>query len=338
MAIDWKILGAPGADNALLVTVDSGQSHDRLLFDCGEGCLSNLKPSEIQGIDHLFFSHFHMDHVSGFDTFFRHNYNRPDVPVQVWGPEGTLEILANRFRSFTWNLHADQPGEWIVRETKGNLIRGARFLTREAFDAAHDLPEVHVDSSAILRETEFTVESRPLPHHTMFSNAYLIRQSDSHNVSPEALASSGLKPGPWLQSLNMPSPEDTLVKVDGTEHRLGDLRDKLLLTTAGKSLAYLTDFCLEPSSQGWSDVATWLNDCDTLVCECQYAQSDSSLALRNGHMTADRVGQLANEASVKELVLLHLSRRYSEKGWAGMQNEAAAQFPGASFPPDWNIG
>ena len=42
MAIDWKILGAPGADNALLVTVDSGQSYDRLLFDCGEGCLSSL--------------------------------------------------------------------------------------------------------------------------------------------------------------------------------------------------------------------------------------------------------------------------------------------------------
>ena len=147
-----------------------------------------------------------------------------------------------------------------------------------------------------------------------------------------------MNPGPSLQSLNRLSPPETLVEVDGNEHRLGDLRDKLLVTTAGKSLAYLTDFCLEPDSQDWADIATWLNDCDTLVCECQYAQSDSALALRNGHMTADRVGQLANEAGVKELVLQHLSRRYSEEEWAGMKDEAADQFPETSFPPDWNIG
>ena len=93
MAIDYQILGEPGRDNALLATVDSGQSVHRLLFDCGEGCLSALSVSQIAEIECLFFSHFHMDHVAGFDSFARVNWNRPDRPVQVFGPPGTIEII-----------------------------------------------------------------------------------------------------------------------------------------------------------------------------------------------------------------------------------------------------
>jgi len=337
MAIDWKILGAPGADNALLVTVDSGHSQDCLLFDCGEGCLTSLKPSEIQAIEHLFFSHFHMDHVSGFDTFFRHNYNRPNVPVQVWGPRGTLEILSNRFRSFTWNLHSDQPGEWIVRESEGTTIRGARFFTKEAFANRHDLPEVTLEETVILTDTGFSIECRPLQHHSISSNAYRTQESDRRNVSPEALATSGLTPGPWLQNLTSANSDETVLEIEATQHRLGDLRDSLLVTTSGESLAYLTDFCLEPNSQDWVDVTHWLHNCDTLICECQYAEGDSALALRNGHMTADRIGQLASDAGVKQLVLQHLSRRYSIEEWSDMKKEALAHFPKTSFPPNWNI-
>jgi ribonuclease Z len=42
MSISFRILGKAGGDNALLVQLDSGQAIQRLLFDCGEGCLSEL--------------------------------------------------------------------------------------------------------------------------------------------------------------------------------------------------------------------------------------------------------------------------------------------------------
>ena len=337
MAIDWKILGAPGADNSLLVTVDSGHASSRLLFDCGEGCLNSLKPSEIQSIKHLFFSHYHMDHVSGFDTFFRHNYNRPEIPVQVWGPRGSIEILSNRFRSFTWNLHADQPGEWIVRETEKDSVQGARFFTREAFTSVHHLPTVLIKSGAILSEQEFSVTYLSLPHHNIDSSAYLVRENDRINVSTQALASSGLIPGPWLQHLTDSSPDRDFVEVNGKSLAIGELRHDLLQTSPGLSLAYLTDFCIEPNTRDWSEVVEWIGGTNTLICECQYAASDASLAKRNGHMTADRVGQLANEAGVDTLVLQHLSRRYNEVEWAKMKDEAENQFQGATFPPNWDI-
>ena len=86
MTIKANVLGAPGRDNSVYVEVDSGQSITRLLFDCGYGCIDSLAVSDIQSIDAVFFSHFHMDHISGFDALFRHNYNRDDQPFLCIGP------------------------------------------------------------------------------------------------------------------------------------------------------------------------------------------------------------------------------------------------------------
>lgn len=55
MTIAYEILGEPGRDNALLVTVDSGQSQHRLLFDCGEGCLGKIPVSQVQAVEAVFF-------------------------------------------------------------------------------------------------------------------------------------------------------------------------------------------------------------------------------------------------------------------------------------------
>jgi ribonuclease Z len=88
MSISHQILGQPGRDNALFVEINTGQSIHRLQFDCGEACLRDLPVSQIQAIDALLFSHFHIDHVAGFDAFLRSNYDRADRPVSIWGPAG----------------------------------------------------------------------------------------------------------------------------------------------------------------------------------------------------------------------------------------------------------
>ncbi|EDY19189.1 hypothetical protein CfE428DRAFT_3366 [Chthoniobacter flavus Ellin428] len=54
MSISFRILGKAGGDNALLVQIDSGQIVERLLFDCGDGCLTDVPFGDVQAIDHLF--------------------------------------------------------------------------------------------------------------------------------------------------------------------------------------------------------------------------------------------------------------------------------------------
>ncbi len=333
MSIREILLGNPGADNALLATVDTGQSLHRILFDCGEGCLNSLKQSEIQSIEHLCFSHFHMDHVSGFDTFFRHNYNRPDGPVQVWGPEHSVEVMGNRFRSFTWNLHKNQPGEWIICELRGEAIHGSRFRTREAFAEAHELPQKSLERRTLFSRPEFRIEVMALPHHTIQSLAYRIVESDRIKICPDALKRSGLNPGKWLQEITISDYEEgQMIEVDGQSLSLKKLREDLLTRSAGESIAYLTDFCIEKDTDAWQEAVEWLSGTDKLVVECQYHSRDQSLADRNGHMTATAVGRLAADSKVGQVMLMHLSRRYSQEEWAELLAEVQAEFPRASFP------
>ncbi|MEM9282054.1 MAG: MBL fold metallo-hydrolase [Verrucomicrobiota bacterium] len=337
MAIHWEILGAPGADNALLATVDSGQSVHRLLFDCGEGCLQSARPSVIQSIDHLCFSHLHMDHVAGFDTFFRHTYNRETPPIQIWGPGDTLERMAHRFRSFTWNLHEGQPGEWIVHSVEDTAIRSARFHTSEAFEQAHSLPDVPFQNHEVHRTSYFELEAHLLPHHNTPSLGYQLIEKPRVNIDPEALKRSGWQPGPWLQELIDPDTSRDRIEIDGSPHAIEKVRSLLLVTTPGESITYLTDFSVSPGSAEWASLVDWISGTELLVCECQYRHADELLARKNGHMTAKRVGELAAEARVGSLILHHLSRRYSMQEWIEMKQEAAAAFPKVAFSPAWSL-
>ncbi len=336
MAIEWKVLGRPGRDNALHVIVDSGQTRDSMLFDCGEGVLDDLRSAEVQAIAHLGFSHFHMDHVAGFDGFFRQNYNRPDVPVQVWGPPDTIGILEHRLRGFVWNLHADQPGEWIVREIGHERIGTARFFTREAYETTHRGPDRPAGGEAVFQSPHWTLECRLLPHGTIDSVGYRVVESPRRNIDVAALKEAGYVPGPWLKTVvNESSPVTEIVRIEGNLIPAEELRQRLLVSTPGESIAWLTDFRVEPGSAGWDGLVTWLSGTGVLVCECQYRDADSALAEKNAHMSASLVGRLAREAGVKRLVLQHLSRRYSRAEWSDLLAEVRREFPTAEVPGDW---
>jgi ribonuclease BN (tRNA processing enzyme) len=116
VAIHHQVLGQPGRDNALFVEINTGQSIHNFVFDCGEACLRDLSVAQIQAIDGLFFSHFHIDHVAGFDSFLRSNYDRGVGPVRVWGPAGATEIIHHRLQGITWNLAMLQGCTTIVCE------------------------------------------------------------------------------------------------------------------------------------------------------------------------------------------------------------------------------
>ncbi len=338
MSIHWQILGEAGADNALLATVDSGHSIDRILFDCGSGCLDGLQNSVLQSIDHLCFSHFHMDHVSGFDTFFRHNYNRSEIPITVWGPPQTLAVMEHRFRGFVWNLHHDQPGEWIVHEISENETKSARFYTREAFAETHRLPGRPCNGPEVFSDTEFRIEARLLPHGSIQTVGYRLIERDRVNVNPGKLQSSGLRPGPWLKTITDSGvSNDASITVEEKELNVGRLRADLLETTRGNSLGYLTDFRIESGSAQWEPLLDWLRETDTIVCECQHRSEDVEAARKTGHMTPDLAARLAKDSESGSLVLLHLSRRYQREEWLAMRNEARATFPRTELSSDWKL-
>src|SRR5215468_12414342 len=165
MSITFRILGTAGRDNALLVKVDSGQAIERLLFDCGDGCLSELAFADILAIDHLFFSHLHMDHVGGFDSFFRCTFSRNTKPNRIWGPPETARILQHRFQGFLWNLHEEMSATWLVSDIHLDRIRTTRFELQEAFSVAHD-EGVQPYERTLVESAGFVVEAVTMDHRT----------------------------------------------------------------------------------------------------------------------------------------------------------------------------
>ncbi|MEN1679373.1 MAG: MBL fold metallo-hydrolase [Planctomycetota bacterium] len=332
MTIEINVLGSPGRDNALWLKVDSGQRVSRLLFDCGYGCVDELTPGEVARTDGLFFSHFHMDHVGGFDSFFRCNFNRPEGVVSVWGPPGTTEILHHRFRGYWWNLIDGSPGEWIVRDVHDNEVTASRFVASDGFERREPLPDERADGPLVAND-DYTIEAIRLDHGGP-SLGYVVRECERVNVDTGRLKDLGLRPGPWLQALKSEAGDDA-IEIDGVTQSLSKLREALLVVTPGQSVAYLTDFKLDEKEQ--ARLAEWLSPCGTLVCEAQYRHEDVALAEKNHHTTVLLVAALAAAAGVDRLVLQHLSDRYSPEEWKAMLVEAREGFPATSFPPEWGM-
>jgi ribonuclease Z len=332
MAIQHQVLGAAGRDNALFVRLDTGDATYRLLFDCGEGCLTALAASEVQAVDVLFFSHLHTDHVAGFDAFLRLNYARPERPVLIYGPAGTTRALHHRLCGVTWNLVAGLPGEFRISDVEPDRLVTTRLLTTEAFELAHPAGEVPFEGVVHTAEG-FRVHAR-IMDHGIPCLAYAVWEDVRRNIDLKVVASLGLKPGRWMQALKDPArSDDEVIATDGATHRLGDLRGPLLVSTPGASISYLTDFALDERAE--ADLAAMLRDCDRIVGETNYRDGDVNLARRNRHMTASEMGRLAARAGVRELILFHLSDRYTPQQWQALLEEVRQVFPGARFSSHW---
>ncbi|GAA5511598.1 ribonuclease BN [Deinococcus carri] len=324
-----EVLGRPAEDNALWVSADSGQGQTRLLLDCGEDTLDALPLSEVQAVDHLLFSHLHMDHVAGFDTFFRANFDRTGRENHIWGPPGTARILWHRFQGYWWNYAPELHATWHVHDVDGREVRTFRFEAREAFEVMHEegTRPLH---GPLLTTAEASVEAIPLGHHGL-SLGYVVREPERVAVDPAQLAALGLKGGPWLAQLKAGA--TGLLDVHGTPLDAGELAARLLRRQTGQSLAYLTDFLLDEAEQG--RLAPLLAGVGTLYAEAQYTPEDAALAARHQHTTVTQVASLARAAGVRELCLLHLSRRYGPGRWPELLGAARSIFPGTRFPAGW---
>jgi ribonuclease Z len=74
-----------------------------------------------------------------------------------------------------------------------------------------------------------------------------------------------------------------------------------------------------------------VRDADLLVIEATYATLEADVAREFGHLTAGQAAQLAVDAGVRNLILHHISRRYTERE---IRAEAEPIFPGAIVARD----
>lgn len=334
MSISYQVLGKPGRDNGLMVKINSGTRMYRLLFDCGENILASINQRDIKSVDYLFLSHLHIDHIAGFDYFFRRNYDRDGKPVSIFGPADTVKLIHHRLRGYKWNLVEDVPGLWYVTEANEKKLSTFLFKTSEGYAVKHRVREKSFDG-VLIDNPDFTV-SMTMFNHIIPSAGYIIIEKPSLNISKEALRNSGLLPGPWLEKVkDLSLDESSSIIIDDKPHNLKSLREMLLQKAEGESIGYLTDFIY--GKETTARVKSLFKGCGLMICESQYLAADKLLAKRNYHLTSEQAAKLAKAAGAGQLILFHISDRYRIKEYHTLLNEAREIFPDTYLPAEWGI-
>ena len=80
----------------------------KLIFDCGRGVPQRLYQLNIpfNEADHLFLTHLHSDHTVGIpDLWLTGWVMGRKVPLQVWGPAGTDEMMTRLQQAYAFDVH-----------------------------------------------------------------------------------------------------------------------------------------------------------------------------------------------------------------------------------------
>lgn len=80
-----------------------------LLFDCGRGCTTRLAQVDrklVSGIEHLFVTHLHSDHIVGIDDLWLNGWTQGrNSPLKVAGPTGTKRFFKYLREAFNEDIN-----------------------------------------------------------------------------------------------------------------------------------------------------------------------------------------------------------------------------------------
>jgi ribonuclease Z len=83
---------------------------ERFLFDAGRGVMQRLAQAGVpmDGVTKLFLTHLHSDHIVDVPDLYLTPWSAPSerkVPLEVWGPDGTREMMQNLEKAFVFDIH-----------------------------------------------------------------------------------------------------------------------------------------------------------------------------------------------------------------------------------------
>ena len=289
--------------NVSAMVLKPPQRSELWLFDCGEGTQhqfikSNLKLSQIKKI---FITHMHGDHI--------------------YGLPGLLASIGLAGSSSGIELFGPAPLKNFVDSC----------LYNSSSRLAYSLKFHRVESSAnnqeiLFEDSDLEVKTAPLKHRIP-SFAYRVNQKTRPGrFNLKKAKSYGISPGPVYAALQR-----------GEEVRLEDGRicsgrEFCGPPRPGVSMVYCTDTVYTDSAIEISRKA------NLLIHESTYSQKETEMAYERGHSTATMAAQIAAKANVDQLILTHLSPRYTPGNQTcpdDLLNEAKAIFPNTLLAKDF---
>ncbi len=284
-----------------------------LLFDCGH--FEGLAPRELLSLEAVCISHTHMDHFMGLDRVLRAILHR-DKPLTVYGPEGITGKALSKLQSYTWNLASGYGLEIAICE----ILHDCMHITRTRADAG--FAETHRstmprEGTRVSAGSRYTMDAVIL-EHTVPCLAYVLKEPFHLNILKNAFAGRGYLPGAWVGTLKehiFAGRMDELIPVDThtgiKEVQVLQLREELVTTTPGQSLAFVTDIAC--SRENIAALQGPAHGADMLFIEAYYLHELKDHASARGHLTARQAGMIAGMLDAGQVVPMHISPRYHDR-------------------------
>jgi ribonuclease Z len=284
--------------NVSSVALRLPQRAEAWLFDCGEGTQHQLQRTPIR-ISQI--SRIFITHLHGDHLF------------------GLMGLLA------TCGLAGQ--GQEIHLYGPDGLEEYVRVCGRISRTSLSDTLKIHtVEPGLIHREEDFSVTCQPLKHRIP-SFGYRVTESDRPGkFDVERAHTLGIPPGPLYGRLKKGE------SVELPDGRTVDGRELIGATTAGRSVVYCTDTIYCRSAVALSAGA------DALIHEATFAAGDEPLAVQSMHSTAGMAARVASEAGARQLLITHISPRYTPEGHItpeALLAEARAVFPRTDMARDF---
>jgi ribonuclease Z len=166
--------------------VEAGK--EKLLFDCGRGATQRIYQLNISFnlVNALFLTHLHSDHTLGIpDLWLTGWIMGRQVPMRVWGPPGTRELISNLERAYAFDVHMRRdvdeqlPAEGAVVEA--NEIKEGMVYEREGVKVMAFLVDHGPVKPAFGYRVDYDGHSVTLSGDTRFSEN-LIRAAQGTDV------------------------------------------------------------------------------------------------------------------------------------------------------------
>ncbi|ADN36419.1 ribonuclease Z [Methanolacinia petrolearia DSM 11571] len=268
---------------------------DTLLFDCGEGAQQQMMRAKTGfTVDAVFITHWHADHYLGLPGLVQTmSFMGRKEPLYVYGPRWVSEFVRSVISISRNNLGFEMIP---VELNHGSFVPFSGYTIR-AFSTDHGMPSL----GYILCEDE-----RP------------------GRFDREKAISLGISPGPLFGRLQRGSPVE--VEKDGRTITILP-SDVMGEPRPGRKVVYTGD--TRPKSGEWMD---WARDCDLLIHDATFDDSEQERAMEVCHSTAGDAGRIASEISAKSLALVHISSRYVHM--ASHIEDAGKYYEGNIFAPD----
>jgi ribonuclease Z len=284
---------APSIQRGLSSAIVQHRNH-RFMVDCGEGTQRQLLRSGLgfKRLNKILITHGHLDHILGLGGLVS--------TMARWEMMDSLEIFGgafalDRIRRLMDVVFAPHPIPDSIqfREIKPGMIFATEHLRVEAFPVAHRGPDCY---------------------------GYQFIETPKRPFLADKARALGVPVGPERRLLvdgqAVTLPDGSVVHPDDV---LGPPRQ-------GAQLVFIGDLA---RTRGLARLAS---EADALVVEATYLEQDRELARQYGHLTAAQAANLAHNAGVRQLILTHISRRYSGED---ILAEARAIFPNTAVASDF---